>query len=93
MINLLFLPNYICIFELQNKIIKYEKDIILYPSSFGFLQCTAPKVESGKSNFKELENYLSSEVKNGKLRGVHAMVYHEGTLVLINFTDIEILKL
>lgn len=50
-----------------------------------FLQCAAPKRDTLTSNFQELENYLSSEVENGKLRGVHAMVYHEGKLVFDQF--------
>ncbi len=42
MFNLLFLPNYIFILVSQIKIIKYEKDILDYPSSFGFfaVHCT-----------------------------------------------------
>jgi CubicO group peptidase (beta-lactamase class C family) len=62
-----------------------KKILLIILPAFAFLQCTAPKVETGKSNFKELGNYLSTEVKNGKLRGVHAMVYHEGTLVFDQF--------
>ena len=62
-----------------------KKIFLIILPALSFLQCTAPKVETGKSNFKELGNYLSTEVKNGKLRGVHAMVYHEGTLVFDQF--------
>ena len=42
MFNLLFLPNYIFILVSQIKIIKYEKDILDHPSSFGFfaVHCT-----------------------------------------------------
>ena len=62
-----------------------KKIFLIILPALAFLQCTAPKVETGKSNFKELGNYLSSEVENGKLRGVHAMVYHEGNLVFDQF--------
>lgn len=58
-----------------------KKTLLFISPILLFFHCSSPKEEAIKSDFQDLENYLSSEVKNGKLRGVHGMVFHEGNLV------------
>lgn len=94
MFNLLFLPNYIFILVSQIKIIKYEKDILDYPSSFDFF-CSALHLKWKQENpiLKNWEIIYQLKLRMESLEVFKLWCIMRVHWFLINFTDIEILKL
>jgi CubicO group peptidase (beta-lactamase class C family) len=53
------------------------------PFSFSFNPINKKNEPAG--SFKELDNYLSGEIKDGRLKGVHGLVFHSGKVVYDHF--------
>lgn len=54
-----------------------------------FSACRQEKSEKQENSFNELEKYISSEVSEGRLKGVHGLVFYDGEIVFDRYLGLR----
>jgi CubicO group peptidase (beta-lactamase class C family) len=49
------------------------------------LACAQKQAVNIPQSFRELDHYLASEIEEGRLKGVHGLVFHNGAIVFDRF--------